>query len=270
LGSQVDTAVLGATLGAGALGHYTLAFTLVMLPASRLAAAVKGVAFAALSRSAELESAFTRSACSLLRQMSLACCPLVIGLASVADDLVPLLLGHGWEATSSLMVRLAPTGVVAALGSAMGAILLARGRPGVELRFALLRVAVLGPLVFAGARMDGDSGAACGVSLYHVAAFPLFFYVLQRFGGLSWARVATAIAPGLLSALGMAVVVRLAGSELVPLSREMRLAVRLVLGSASYLGMLRSFFPQAWEEALATVRQVGVAGSARAVVLGAR
>jgi O-antigen/teichoic acid export membrane protein len=270
LGSQVDTAVLGATLGAGALGHYTLAFTLVMLPASRLAAAVKGVAFAALSRSADLEAGFTRSACSLLRQISLACCPLVIGLASVANDLVPLLLGRGWEATSSLIVRLAPTGVVAALGSAMGAILLARGRPGVELRFALLRVLVLGALVFAGARMDGASGAASGVSVYHVAAFPLFFYVLRRFGGLSTARVAAAIAPGLVAALGMAAVVRLAGSELAQVPREMRLTVLFVLGAASYAGMIRSFFPQAWDEALATVRQVRGASSARGVAVGAR
>jgi O-antigen/teichoic acid export membrane protein len=255
LGSQVDTAVLGASLGAGAIGHYTLAFTLVMLPASRLAAAVKGVAFAALSRSAGVEPAFTRSACTLLRQTSLACCPLVIGLASVADDLVPLLFGRGWEATSSILVFLAPTGVVAALGSAMGAILLARGQPGVELRFALLRVVALGALVFAGARMDGASGAACGVSAYHVAAFPLFFYVLRRFGGLSTARVARAIAPGLFAALGMALVVRLAGSGLAHLPTQVRLAVRVALGAASYTAMIRSFFPQAWDEALATVRK---------------
>ncbi|GEM_PF-4070770 len=270
LGSQVDTAVLGATLGAGALGHYTLAFTLVMLPASRLAAAVKGVAFAALSRSAGVEPAFTRSACSLLRQMSLACCPLVIGLACVAHDLVPLLLGPGWEATSSLLVRLAPTGVVAALGSAMGAILLARGQPGVELRFALLRVVALGALVFAGARMDGASGAACGVSLYHVAAFPLFFYVLRRYGGLSTASVAASIAPGLFGALAMAAVVILAGSGLASLPTGMRLVLRIALGAASYAALIRSFCPQAWEEALATVREARGVGRATGVAVGAR
>src|SRR5215472_2334301 len=270
LGSQVDTAVLGATLGAGALGQYTLAFTLVMLPASRLAAAVKGVAFAALSRSAGVEPAFTRHAGSLLRQMSLACCPLVIGLASVADDLVPLLLGPGWDATSSLLVRLAPTGVVAALGSAMGAILLARGRPGVELRFALLRVVALGALVFGGARVDGASGAACGVSAYHVAAFPLFFYLLRRYGGLSTARVALAIGPGLFAALGMAVVVWVAGRELAPLPTQVRLVLRVVLGAGSYAALIWRFFPQAWDEALATVRQARGAGTAPGVALGAQ
>ncbi|HME69870.1 MAG TPA: oligosaccharide flippase family protein [Myxococcota bacterium] len=270
LGSQLDTAVLAAMLGAGALGHYTLAFTLVMLPALRLAAAVKGVAFAALSRSAGVEPAFTRSACSLLRQMSIACCPLVIGLASVADDLVPLLLGPGWEATSSLLVRLAPTGVVAALGSAMGAILLARGRPGVELRFAVLRIFALGVLVLAGARMDGASGVACGVSLYHVAAFPLFSYFLQRFGGISTANVAAAIAPGLFAALGMAALVIVAGRELAHLPIGMRLALRVALGATSYTALIRSFFPQAWEEALLTVREARGAGRATGVAVGAR
>jgi hypothetical protein len=140
----------------------------------------------------------------------------------------------------------------------------------VELRFALLRVLVLGALVFAGARMDGASGAASGVSVYHVAAFPLFFYVLRRFGGLSTARVAAAIAPGLVAALGMAVVVRLTGSELAQVPREMRLAVLFVLGAASYAGMIRSFFPQAWDEALATVCQVRGASRARGVAVGAR
>jgi O-antigen/teichoic acid export membrane protein len=270
LGNQVDTVALGATLGAGALGHYTLAFTLVTLPASRVAAAVKGVAFAALSRNAGVEPAFTRSACSLLRQMSLACCPLVIGLASVADDLVPLLLGRRWEATSSLVVRLAPTGVVAALGSAMGAILLARGQPGVELRFAVLRIFVLGALVFAGARMDGASGTACAVSLYHVAAFPLCFWVLRRFAGLSSASVAAAIAPGLFAGLGMAALVILAGGELANLPGGMRLVVRVALGAVSYAALIRSFFPQAWEEAVFTIREARGAGRATGVAVGAR
>jgi len=270
LGSQVDTAVLGATLGAAALGHYTLAFTLVMLPASRVAAAVKGVAFAALSRSVGIEPAFTRGAYSLLRQMSLACCPLVVGLSCVADDLVPLLLGPGWEATSALVVRLAPTGVVAALGSAMGAILLALGRPGVELRFAMLRIVALGVLVFAGARWDGASGAAWGVSLYHLAAFPLFFFVLRRFGGLSNTRLAAAIAPGLVGALGMAAFVILAGSALPALPPWTRIALRVALGVTSYTVLIRGFFPQAWEEALFTVRAAREARRASGVALGAR
>jgi len=254
-GSQIDTAVLAATLGVAALGQYALAFTLVMLPAVRLASVVKAVAFAALSRSAPVGAAFERQACSLLRQVSATCCPLALGLAVVAGDLVPLVLGPGWSDVSQLVVCLTPAGVVAAFGSAMGAVLLARGRPKVELGFAVFRVVALGALVYAGGRRAGAVGAALGVSAYHLFGFPLLFVVLQRFAGLPPARVASALAPGLVASLGMVLVVAVAGALVPGAPGTVRLALQVCVGALSYAALLRLGFPTAWDELRATARE---------------
>ncbi len=248
VGSQIDTAVLAATLGVAALGQYSLAFTLVMLPAVRLASVVKAVAFAALSRSAPVGAAFERQACSLLRQVSATCCPLVLGLAATAGDLVPLLLGPGWEEVSRLVVCLTPAGVVAAFGSAMGAVLLARGRPKVELGFAVFRAVALGALVYAGGRSAGALGAALGVSAYHLLGFPLLFVVLQRFAQLSPGRVAAALAPGLVASVVMAGLVAVAGALLPSAPAAVRLGLRVTVGAVAYAALLRFGFPGAWDE----------------------
>jgi len=55
-----------------------------------------------------------------------------------------------------------------------------------------------------------------------------------------------------------------AGRELAPLTTQVRLVVRVALGAVSYAAMIRSFFPQAWDEALATVHRAR--GAAAGVV----
>jgi PST family polysaccharide transporter len=264
---QLDTVLLGVSLGAAALGHYSLASSLVMLPAVRLAGVVKGVAFAALSRALRTGEDFERAALQLVLHVCALCTPPVVGLALVARDLVPLALGAGWDDTARLVVALAPAGVVFAWGSAMGAILLARGAASLELRFALLRVAVLGPLLWWSAGRAGALGAALAIASYAFLCVPLFFLVLARAGGLAPARLARALAPGVVSAAAMAPPVLGVGALLADAPALARLGAEIVMGALACAGCLRAVFPAAFASLVATAQRAWP--SRRAEPLGA-
>jgi O-antigen/teichoic acid export membrane protein len=272
-GGHVDTAILAAALGSAALGAYSLAFTLVMAATARLASVVKTVAFAALSRSAE-EGLFVTRALALLRRIAVVCTPVVVGIAAVGHDAVPLLLGAQWTTVPALLVALAPAGVIGGLGAGMGAIVLARGRPRVELGFAVMRIAGMSGAVALGVHLGGVRGAALGVSGYHLAAFPLFFFVLARWGGLAPGAVARAIAPGLVASAAMGAVVlgvRAAAGELAP---WLRVALGIGAGLVAYPLLLRVLYPaaarDAWDTGVAVFRRArGAAAEAQGADPGA-
>jgi O-antigen/teichoic acid export membrane protein len=252
--SQLDNALLGATLGSVALGRYGVAWSLAMLPATRLAGSVKGVAFAALARRSESREGFEAAARALLLHTAVACAPPVVGLAAVADPAVPWLLGAQWTECAALLRALAPASIVFALGSAMGAILLARGASHVELRFALLRVALLGPLLWLGIRLAGAQGAALAVSVYALAALPPFFFVLARWAGLRPLFVLRALAPGLVAAAACGAAASAASELASDGSPPARLAAAVVSGALATFLCLRLGFAGDLRTILATVR----------------
>jgi hypothetical protein len=102
--------------------------------------------------------------------------------------------------------------------------------------------------VYAGGRSAGAVGAAIGVSAYHLLGFPLLFVVLQRFAQLAPGRVASALAPGLVASLVMAVLVVVAGAFLPPVPAAVRLVLRVAVGAVAYAALLRLGFPGAWDE----------------------
>lgn len=247
-GGHVDTAILAAALGSAALGAYSLAFTLVMAATARLASVVKTVAFAALARSDD-ETRFAARALALLRRTAVVCTPVVVGLAAVGGDAVPLLLGPQWGAVPPLLLALAPAGVIGGLGAGMGAIVLARGHARVEMGFAVMRIVGMSGAVLVGVLRGGVLGAGVGVTAYHLAAFPLFFYVLARWGGLAPGAVARAIAPGLAASVAMGAGVAGLGIALGDLPVAVRLALRIAAGAAAYPLLLYVLHPASARDA---------------------
>jgi O-antigen/teichoic acid export membrane protein len=247
-GSHLDTALVGGVVGPRGLGLYSLAFMIAMLPATRLASVVKRVAFAALSRDGRAGTGFETNACSLLLHLSAICLPLVAGIAYTSHDSVALFLGVGWGESARIVVLLAPAAAVSVLGSGMGAILLARGRPEVELHFAVMRLVGLGLGIGLGVHFFGVRGAAAAVSTYHLAALPLFFFVLHRWGGIRPSSVTRAISPGVVGSVLMALPVLLVDAMLSAAPPPSRLAVTSLVGAAFHAAFLRLVFPAAWRE----------------------
>jgi PST family polysaccharide transporter len=140
---NLEKVLLGRFWGAEAIGIYGRAYQLVSIPIDNLNNAIGGVAFSALSR---LQSDVERLRDYFLKGYSLVLSltiPTAVAYALLANDIILVVLGAGWNDAAPILRALAPTVVVFALINPLAWLLFALGLVVRSLRIAL----VLAPLV---------------------------------------------------------------------------------------------------------------------------
>ena len=203
---NVDSAIVGATLGPAMLGLYQLAFNVSSWPVSSISQAVQRVSFAGFSRVAGstkvLSEAFTR-ALSLLMALAVPACVL---LATLAGPLIEAIYGQRWTPAAHTLSLLAIFGLMRVAYSLMYDCMAAARRQNALLGVQGLWLAALIPVLLVGARLRGITGVAGGHLV--VAALlvgPAFLWALSR-TGISVLAIARACWRPFLGALLMAAV----------------------------------------------------------------
>jgi len=169
VGFNADKVMIGRFLGVDAVGIYGRGFQLVNMPTDNVNSAVGEVAFSALSRlqndPARLRSYFLKGF-SFVLGLTL---PITIACALFADDLVLVLLGPKWRASTEIVRLLAPTIVVMAVINPMGWLISSLGLVRRSLKIAL----VFTPLMIAGCVLGLPYGAT-GVAFAYSAVMVLW------------------------------------------------------------------------------------------------
>ncbi len=161
---SVDALLIGRILGITQLGFYVLAFQIVRIPEAVLNGPVFLTFLPAIVRLDMDRSAATAMFLQATRIMLSVSAPLMLGLTLTAGLAVPLLLGPRWHPAIPLLMLLAPPAIAQTFGWLARALLIGRGRTGLQLHLALLNAAltlagVLGGMPF------GIGGVAAGVGL---------------------------------------------------------------------------------------------------------
>jgi len=161
---NIEKVLLGRFWGASALGLYGRAYQLVNLPTENINSAFWGVAFSGLSRVRDdpnrLKRYFLRGY-SLVLALTI---PITIGIALLAPDLIPVLLGPKWIGVIPIFRLLAPTILVFALIDPLAWLTYSLGLVGRNLKMVLATA----PLVITGYVIGlphGPKGVALGYSL---------------------------------------------------------------------------------------------------------
>jgi PST family polysaccharide transporter len=166
---NADKVMIGRLLGVDAIGIYGRAFQLVSIPTDNLNSAVGELAFSALSRlqndSVRLRSYFLKGF-SLVLELTL---PTTITCALFADDVVRVLLGPKWQASTEIVRLLAPTIAVIAVINPMGWLIYSLGLALRSLKIAL----VFAPIMILGCVLGLPYGAA-GVAFAYSAVMVLW------------------------------------------------------------------------------------------------
>ncbi len=169
VGFNADKVMIGRFLGVDAVGIYGRGFQLVNMPTDNVNSAVGEVAFSALSRlqnePARLRSYFLKGFSFVLGLTF----PITIACALFADDLVLVLLGPKWRASTEIVRLLAPTIVVMAIINPMGWLISSMGLVRRSLKIAL----VFTPLMVAGCVLGLPYGAT-GVAFAYSAVMVLW------------------------------------------------------------------------------------------------
>jgi O-antigen/teichoic acid export membrane protein len=169
IGLNADKVMIGRFLGVDALGIYGRAFQLANIPIDNLNFAVGEVAFSALSRlqnDPDKLRSFFLTGFSFVLGLTL---PITIACALFADDIVLVLLGPKWQASTEIVRLLAPTIAVSAVINPMTWLINSLGLVRRSLNITL----VFAPIMILGCALGLPYGAA-GVAFAYSAVAVLW------------------------------------------------------------------------------------------------
>lgn len=164
---NIDVAMIGRFLGAGALGVYSMALNLANLPRLKLSAIISQVAFPALAKIQEDKSSVRYIYLKIVRLVSVMNFPLLAGLAIAASFVVPVVFGERWVVMVWLLRILCVYGMVFSVTTLVGNVYDAMGRPDYSLKFCIFNLVATALAVGAGF----SGGLICIAILLSVYAF---------------------------------------------------------------------------------------------------
>ncbi len=222
--------IIGRSLGSGALGIFTIAYTMVLAPLGRLAIPIGEVLFPAFARLQREPARMADFWLRALRVLAAFCIPAMSGLVVVAPDLVPLVLGDQWVDAVPVVQILAWVGLLQALAAWNGTILMGLGRANTLFRAtsAFLIVYVIAFLV--GVQW-GIVGTAVAYAIASTGLEAVYLLLTTRALAISFFRPIRTLGGIVQAALVMVVVI--AGLRAALVQADVPEGIRLLVVVAS-------------------------------------
>ena len=174
-----DYFIIGKFLGAGPLGIYTMAYNMVTLPQRKFSTIITTVAFPAFSKIQDETEKIREGFFTTISSISFVTFPILAGLCAVAPELVRVFLGEKWVGAIRPIQILCIPGALYSIGTTVGSVFYAKGRPDLEFKCDLISFGILLGLLLVGVRY-GIIGVSLAVMASSIVSFSLFFGVLSR------------------------------------------------------------------------------------------
>lgn len=232
---SLDQILIGATLGAAALGTYAFAKRIFQLLNDAIAGAFGNVSYALLS-SLQAEEKKLREAFLLSTFASAALAfPIFIGLAIVSETAVPMLFGAQWIEAIPALQLFCFIGVLSCIGMVQGSLINSQGQArwwfwyiGLKQLVSVVSIALLYrfgivPLML----------ALCGIA---ACFWPFAVARVSAILGMSWRTYLSSFSAPLLASIAMFPAIGLVNSsiEATPLG----LIFQIIIGAATYTGLM--------------------------------
>lgn len=124
---NADNFLIGKFLGSPALGVYSVAYKIMLYPLSNVSRTLLRILFPAFAKIQDDNKKFQKAYLRVIFFIALVTFPLMVGLITTADVLVPVLFGNKWHNLDILLIILAPIGMIQSIMTTLGSIYMAKG-----------------------------------------------------------------------------------------------------------------------------------------------
>jgi O-antigen/teichoic acid export membrane protein len=236
---NADNFLIARFLGATPLGIYSVAYNVMFAPFARLAQPIQEVLFPAFAR---LAADPPRTGAAWLRGTRIVAAitvPAFVGLAIIAPDFVPVVLGPRWERAVPVLELLCIAGLSQSLVSLNHSLLQALDRAGTLLVFMIFS-ATITVGAFAVGLYWGVVGVAAGFAFARTFVLPVFMTICCRAAQVRKRAVVTNLLPLLevAAAMGLLAYGARRALENVGVPAGYRLVAVVAIGAVSYVGLL--------------------------------
>lgn len=232
---NADNLLIGRFIGSAALGYYSRAYSLMLLPVTQVTDVVGSVMWSALARIQDEKSRVKRIILRSVGLIGLINFPIVLGLFVVAERFIPLLVGEQWIPAVSTFRILAFVGLLQSVSSVSIWIFQSQGRADLMLRWQIIK-GTIAIISFAVGIAIGSIEAVA--TSYLVVSIGLFYFDLRISGrliDLSFKDVSTSLRSITLCASVMAVVTWTVGTLLPSLWPSwLILSLQITVGALVY------------------------------------
>jgi O-antigen/teichoic acid export membrane protein len=236
--SNSDFAILGKLAGPVVLGYYALAFQLISMPVQKITALCNQVAYPVFCRLQGEPERMRDWYLRLTALLGLLGAPVLVGMALVAEDAIPVVLGARWLPAVLPFRLLSLVGMVMIVGASLPPLFNALGRPDINLRYTAACAALL-PVSFF---LLGKAFGVLGVCLAWLVGYPVIVAVLvwstRRVTGFGLREFLGAQTWVFLALLWMVAWVLLVRWLAWDVAAPTRLALQIVTGVLAYAGCL--------------------------------
>ena len=184
LNQNADNLIVGRFLGASALGLYSVAYSVILAPLTRIVDPAQQVLFSALARIQDDRNHVVRAWKRMVRLLAVICMPMMLGFVVVAPDVVPAVLGSRWTDAVPVFQILACVSVVQCLQRPVAAILQAVNLPRMYLVLSAAGFVINLAAFFVGLRW-GVVGVAAAFAVTSTLVALAYFHVAAQALGVS-------------------------------------------------------------------------------------
>ena len=172
-----DDAFVGWFLGATALGFYQIAYQFSNAPATEISHVISKVTFPAYSKVQDDVATLRNGFYTTIQLTALASVPAAVGILVVTPTFVHAFFRPQYYPMIPVMQVLAVYGLLRSVGTVVGPLFNAIGRPDIELKLSVLKLALVAALVYPLTARWQVVGTAVAIIAASVVANPLGTYV---------------------------------------------------------------------------------------------
>lgn len=237
---QSDKIIVGKFLGNGILGIYAVALNLASIPAEKVLPIISQISFTSFSRIQDDLPRIKRNILRAIRVVAVVSFPVFLGMACVAPEAIPLILGNNWQNLVVPFQLLCLVLPFKALSPILPPAVFAIGRPKVNL-INMVITAIFMTIAF----ILGVRHGLVGVCISWIVAFPIVFLITSlrclKVLELPFKEFISTLIFPLFASLLMAGLILLLKLTLVNFSSQVTLGIMIIFGIAFYGVMIFLF-----------------------------
>jgi O-antigen/teichoic acid export membrane protein len=251
---KIDTIIIGSFLGVLAVGYYYMAQRLLTTINFMTISLVDNVMLPALSRMQDNRSKLIDTYIEMIWAAAVLWVPTVAGLGLVSSHLIPVLFGHKWDPAVPVTLIVCVTAASQALVRPTSQVLLAVGKPNVNVLLNLIQLAIMIVSFLVGVQY-GVAGAAWAYTVTSFATIPFHLVTLHRAVDAPIGRLLRRYSSVLAAGIVMSVMVFVVGEVSSPRMGDWCFLVQIAAGAAVYAAALYGFTPSKVKELVLSVSQ---------------
>ena len=177
---NLDNILIGRYCGSGALGFYSKAYQLLMMPITNLRSPMDKVAMPSLSRLQNEPVRYRNYYMKYLSILSFVSMPLVVFMFVCSDSIINIVLGPQWMEASEIFKILAFVALIQPVGSSRGLVLLSTGNSRRYLILGAATAFLISISFFMGIPWGAKGVAMAYAIAVYLVLFPFLFLSFQN------------------------------------------------------------------------------------------